>query len=180
MTTEVLEYAYEHVWLSKAVTGDDLTAITASDAVLTGITVDEAVTPRTITVTRSGAGASSGAIPVYDIADNTEFVRPSERTGTQDLTSVSSKVRRELATMPRVEAPASFYLDNDDDGVFGLIVKDRAGTRLLRIEATDGQIWTGVVQIFDVDRTGQTGETGAAVYTATFRNFGRVKPEWEN
>lgn len=167
---EVKDYSYQHVYLSKALSATEEAAATASGVTLTGLTV-------------AGGNITIGgqSIAMHDLKGQCEFIRPIERPGTQDVTTVDGDVRRELATQPRVEIMSEWLLDDDDDGVFGVIVHDRTGVRVLQIE-TDDEVdhkYTAVVNIFDVERLQQSGDTGAAMYSAIMRNFGRTKPVWE-
>lgn len=167
--TTVLDFPYSGVHLSKALSTAEETALVASGITLTGLSV----TSGNITV-------ASQTVAVHDLKAQCRFIRPIERVSAQDVTSVDASVRREIATIPAVEIQAEFYMDDDDDGVLGVIVADRSGTRLLHIDATSGQKYSAVVEIFDVERTAQAPETGAVVYAVTMRNVGRVLPKWES
>ena len=171
MTLEILAYPFEAVYISKALTTAQATEWQKTGITLTGLSVTGGKLEL--------AGASASSVDVHDIAEETTFIRPIERRGVQDVTAVSSGVRVEFPTAPRIEVAAEFHLLNKTDGVKDVLVNSSGGTRVLQIVATSGRKWTGVVAAFDVEELAQGGETGVVRYSATFRNRGNVKPEWE-
>ena len=165
---DVLDYGYEHVVLSEALSDTEYNVLGAAGATLTGATFSS----NTLAV-----GGQS--VTAYDIKEQCIFIRDIERSNTQDVTTVDADVMREVRTPPRIEIPAEFALDDENNGVNGLIYKDRAGHRVLHIETTESQKWTGVVDIFDVERLRQQDARGVAIISVLFRNSGRTKPKWE-
>ena len=150
-----LDYGYEHVYLSKPLTGAVETAVTAANAVLSGLTV-----------TGGDVTVGGQAVTLHDLADQCKVITPQLRRNESDVTTVNAFARRVLPTIPGYEIQGDFYGDDDDDGVYGVIVKNEAGTRLLRIEYPDGddQSFTAVVRITNVNRQPRADDAGAVMY----------------
>ena len=165
----VLDYGYDHVALSEALTDAEYAIHGAAGATLTGATY----TSDTLTL-----GANN--VDCFELNDVCRFIRINDRAGAQDLTVTGGDVQRFVRTQPNFEAPAEFVLDDDAEGSWGLIYKDPEGHRLLHVETTDGQKITAVVQMFDVERMPQPDNRGRALIGLTFRNSGKTKPVWED
>ena len=171
MATEVLDFGYERVLLSPTLSQAEWTALSAADAALNGAAFTSPGGVPTITI-----GGTS--VIMRDLTNQCLFIRPIERGGRQNLTSVASRVRRTLRIQPAIEIPAEFALDDNPNGVLGTIVSDAGGHRLLYIAATEDQVYTAVVDIFDVERQPRTDQAGYAIYSVMFENSGRVRPQW--
>ena len=172
MTTEVLDYGYAVVAISKPLTASQHAAVGAS-----GTDFATATYTAKAGATEAHIDIGSTEIDVFDLKDQCEFIRMTETAGNQRLTTVAAKAVRELATRASFEVNAAFIADDDDDGVKGVIVNDRTGHRLLYVETTESQKWCGEFDIHMVDHREQRDDTGVIVYDVTLRNFGNAPPK---